>query len=72
MTSKINDLETIKNNKEIQIQNQVITPYMQNSMQNNHLGGGPVVRAWDQEVCSLCDLRFESCGCSYDSHWKLT
>jgi hypothetical protein len=44
MTSKINDLETIKNNKEIRIQNQVITPYMQNSMQNNHLGGGPVVR----------------------------
>jgi hypothetical protein len=44
MTSKINDLETIKNNKEIQIQNQVITPYMQNFMQNNHLGGGPVVR----------------------------
>jgi hypothetical protein len=20
----------------------------------NHLGGGPVVRAWDQEICSLC------------------
>ena len=38
----------------------------------NHLGGGPVIRAWDQEVCSLCGLRFESCGCSYDGHWRLT
>ena len=38
----------------------------------NHLGGGPVVRAWDQEVCSLCGLRFEPCGCSYDGHWRLT
>jgi len=27
---------------------------------------------WDQEVCSLCGLRFESRGCSYDGHWKLT
>jgi hypothetical protein len=34
----------------------------------NHLGGGPVVRAWDQEICSLCGLRFEPCGCSYDDH----
>ena len=32
----------------------------------NHLGGGPVVKVWDQEICSLCDLRFELCGCSYD------
>ena len=32
MTSKTNDPETIKNNKEIQIQNQAITPYVQNSM----------------------------------------
>ena len=39
---------------------------------NNHLGGGLVVRAWDQEVCSLCGLRFEPCGCSYDGHWRLT
>jgi len=39
---------------------------------SNHLGGGPVVRIWDQEVCSLCSLIFESCGCSYDSHWRLT
>ena len=29
------------------------------------LGGGPVVRVWDQEVCSLCGFRFESCGCSW-------
>jgi hypothetical protein len=34
----------------------------------NHLGGGPVVRAWDQEVCSLCSFRFEPCGYSYDGH----
>jgi hypothetical protein len=40
--------------------------------QSNHLGGGQVVRAWDQEVCSLCGLRFEPCGCSYDGHWRLT
>jgi len=38
----------------------------------NHLGGGPVVRVWDQEVCSLCGLKFEPCGCSYDGHWRLT
>jgi hypothetical protein len=38
----------------------------------NHLGGGPVIKVWDQEVCSLCDLRFEPCGCSYDGHWRLT
>jgi len=31
-----------------------------------------VVRAWDQEVCFLCGLRFEPCGCSYDGHWRLT
>ena len=35
---------------------------------SQHLGGGPVVRARDQEVCSLCGLRFEPCGCSYDGH----
>ena len=38
----------------------------------NHLGGGPVVRAWDQEVCSLCGLKFKPCGCSYDGHWRFT
>jgi hypothetical protein len=38
----------------------------------NHLGDGPVVRVWDQEVCSLCGLMFEPCGCSYDGHWRLT
>ena len=31
-----------------------------------------MVRAWDQEVYSLCGLRFEPCGCSYDDHWRLT
>jgi hypothetical protein len=38
----------------------------------NHLGGGPVVKTWDQEVCSLCGLRFEPYSCSYDGHWRLT
>jgi hypothetical protein len=38
----------------------------------NHLGGGLVVKTWDQEVCSLCGLRFEPYGCSYDGHWRLT
>jgi len=38
----------------------------------NRLGGGPVVKTWDQEVCSLCGLRFEPCGCSYNGHWRLT
>ena len=39
---------------------------------SNHLDGDLVVRAWNQEVCSLCGLRFESYGYSYDGHWKLT
>jgi hypothetical protein len=39
---------------------------------DNHLGGDPVVKAWDQEVCSICDLRFELCSCLYDGHWRLT
>ena len=38
----------------------------------NHLGGGPVVRTWDQEVCFLCGFRFKPCGCSYDGYWRLT
>ena len=38
----------------------------------SYLGGGLVVKVWDQEVCSLCGLRFEPCGCSYDGHWRLT
>jgi len=38
----------------------------------NYLGGGPVVRTWKQEVCSLYGFRFERCGCSYDGHWRLT
>jgi hypothetical protein len=38
----------------------------------NHLGGDPVIRAWNQEICSLCGFRFELCGCSYDDHWRLT
>jgi len=37
----------------------------------NHLGDGPVVKIWNQEVYSLCGLRFEPCGCSYDGHWRL-
>ena len=39
---------------------------------NNHLGGNPMVKAWDQEIYFLYGLRFESCGCSYDGHWRLT
>jgi hypothetical protein len=38
----------------------------------NHLGGSPVVKVWDQEVCSLYGLKFEPCGYSYDGHWRLT
>jgi hypothetical protein len=45
---------------------------IQETHYNNHLGGGPVIRAWDQEVCFLYGLRFEPCGCSYDGHWRLT
>jgi hypothetical protein len=48
------------------------TYYLNKNSNCNHLGGGSVVRAWDQEVCSLCGLRFKLCGCSYDGHWKLT
>ena len=39
---------------------------------NNYLGGGPIVRIWDQVVCSLYGLRLEPCGCSYDDHWRFT
>ena len=39
---------------------------------DNHLGGGPVVRAWNQEIYFLYGLRFEPCGCSYNDHWRLT
>ena len=45
--------------------------YLKNK-QINHLDGGPVIKAWNQEVCSLCGLRFEPCSCSYDGHWRLT
>ena len=38
----------------------------------SYLGGGPMVKVLDQEVCFLCGLRFESCGCSYDGYWRLT
>jgi hypothetical protein len=38
----------------------------------NHLGGGSVVKTWDQEVCSLYGLGFKPCGCSYNDHWRLT
>jgi hypothetical protein len=57
-----------------------LTSWMRDSMEYkeeekkymNHLDGGPVIKAWDQEVCSLCGLRFEPCGYSYDGHWRLT
>ena len=35
-------------------------------------GGGPMIKIWDQEVCFFYGLMFESCGCSYDGHWRLT
>ena len=38
----------------------------------NHLSSSPVIRIWNQEICSLCGLRFESCGCSNDGHWRFT
>ena len=38
----------------------------------SYLGGGSMVKVLDQEVCFLCGLRFEPCGCSYDGHWRLT
>lgn len=28
---------------------------------HNHLGGGLMVRAWDQKICFFCDFKFESC-----------
>jgi hypothetical protein len=31
-----------------------------------------VLKAWDQEVCSLCGLRFEPRDCLYDGYWRLT
>jgi len=45
---------------------------LQKKISLNYLGGSPVVRVWDQDVCSLCGLRFEPCGCLNDSHWRLT
>ena len=47
-------------------------PSLLESVHFNHLGGGPMVKTWDQEVCFLCGLRFEPCSCSYDGHWRLT
>jgi len=38
----------------------------------SYLGGGSMVKVLDQEVCFLCGLRFEPCGCSYDGYWRLT
>jgi hypothetical protein len=38
----------------------------------NHLGSGSVIIVWDQDVCSICGLRFKPCGCSYDGRWRLT
>jgi len=37
----------------------------------NRLGSDPMIKTWDQEIYFLCDLRFEPCGCLYDSHWRL-
>jgi hypothetical protein len=61
----------------IKILNFLFFFYMSNTRlvkkkQLNYLDGGLVIRVLDQEVCSLCDLRFKPCGCSYDGHWRLT
>jgi len=42
------------------------------SKSDYHLDSGSVVRVWDQEVYSLCGLKFKPCGCSYDGYWRLT
>jgi hypothetical protein len=34
--------------------------YKKNMIRLNHLVGGLVIRAWNQGVCSSCDLKFES------------
>ena len=31
-----------------------------------------MIRDWDEEVCSLCGFKFESCGYSYEGYWRLT
>jgi len=41
-------------------------------LQMNHLGGGPVIKNWDQEICFFCGFRFQSCGYSYNGYWRLT
>jgi hypothetical protein len=41
-----------------------------NQERNNYNVTG--IRAWDQEIYSLYDLRLEFCGCSYNDHWRLT
>ena len=68
---KINSIMHIYDSCNLQ-NSEVNTNPTKNEETINHLGGGPVVKAWDQEVCSLCGLRFEPCGCSYDGHWRLT
>ena len=46
--------------------------FFHSSNKINHLGGGSIIRVWDQEICSLCGLRFEPCSYSYNGHWRLT
>jgi hypothetical protein len=31
-----------------------------------------VIKAWNQNIYFFCNLKFESCDCLYDSHWRLT
>jgi hypothetical protein len=48
------------------------TSWHKKSGAENYLGGGSVVKVWDQDVCFLYGLRVEPCGCLYDSHRRLT
>jgi hypothetical protein len=48
------------------------TTWLNKIESKNHLDSDSVVRAWDQEICFFCGLRFKFCGCLYDGHWRLT
>jgi len=48
------------------------TTWLNKIESENHLGSDSVVRTWDQEICFFCGLRFKSCDCLYDGHWRLT
>jgi len=39
---------------------------------HNHLCSDPVVKVWDQEIYSLCGLRFESGSSHVAAHMMVT